>query len=209
MGRSTLNVVTASDVEKAVYRAFRSAWEEERGGGVAPSNVVRVTELVQCLLKSWLERVHGYSPSDRKLVVLVLGDDVHYLMSARFPLGEGEVRVEKEYRGVKIRGRVDRILGDAVLEFKTASRVPLSPLDHHVDQLQLYLWLTGRRRGFIVYVSKVSGEVRVFEVVKDEERISELLDRALTLSKSLREGIRPKPESGWLCKFCEYKHGCS
>lgn len=204
-----MNVVTSSDVEKAVYRAFRSAWEEERGTGIAPPNVVRVTELVQCLLKSWLERVHGYLPSDKKLVVLVLGDDVHYLMNARFPLGEGEVRVEREYRGVKIRGRVDRILGDAILEFKTASRVPLSPLNHHVDQLQLYLWLTGKEKGFVVYVSKVNGDVRAFEVVRDEERISELLDRALTLSKCLKEGVRPKAEPGWLCKFCEYKNKCS
>jgi len=202
-------VVTSLDVEKAVYRAFRSAWEEERGPGIAPPNVVRVTELVQCLLKSWLERVHGYLPSDKKLVVLVLGDDVHYLMNARFPLGEGEVRVEKEYKGVRIRGRVDRILGDAVLEFKTASRVPLSPLDHHVDQLQLYLWLTGKERGFVVYVSKVNGDVKAFEVVRDEERVSELLDRALILSKCLKEGVRPKPEPGWLCKFCEFRNKCS
>jgi len=200
--------ITASDVEKAVYRAFRSAWERDRGASVAPPDVVRVTEIVQCLLKSWLERVHGYSPSERKLVVLVLGDDVHYLMNSQFPLGEGELSLEKEYRGVRVRGRADRVLGDALVEFKTASRIPNAPLDHHVDQLQLYFWLSDRERGFLVYVSKMSGEVRAFEVRRDEERVKSLLERAVELSRCLKNGVRPRPEPGWLCKFCEYREEC-
>jgi len=196
------------DVERIVYRSLRAAWEKDRGGGIAPPSLIYVTELTQCLLKSWYNRAMGVPPSDEKIVVLLLGDDVHYLINSQFPLGEGEKSFEKEYNGVRIRGRVDRIVGSTILEFKTTSRIPTEPLSHHVDQMQLYFWLTDTEKGFLVYVAKTNGKVRVFEVFRDDEKIKELLEKAVKLSESLKKGEPPEPENSWLCDYCEYKSQC-
>ncbi len=201
--------ITAKDIERIVYRTFRAAWEKDRGGWIAPPNIVFVTELTQCLRKSWFNRAFSSPPGDEKIVVLVLGDDVHYLMNTQFPLGEGEYSVEKEYKGVIIKGRIDRVVGDVIVEFKTASRLPDEPYEMHLDQLQLYLWLSGRKRGFIVYVSKTNGKIKVFEIDRDDERIDILLEKALAFSNCLKEGKAPLPEPGWLCKVCEYVEHCS
>ncbi len=196
-------------IKKMVYTSFRRAWEEDRGGPPPSPHEVYVTEVTQCLLKSWFQRTMGEKPDGEKAVVLVLGDDVHFLMRDYFPIGDGEVTAERELEnGVKLRGRVDRLLEETIIEFKTVSRAPDKPLSHHVDQVQLYMWLFGRLNAHIVYVTKTNGEVRVFKVDRDEERIKELLERAKRLSDSLKSGKPPDPEPGWLCKYCEFTSIC-
>lgn len=200
--------MTTEDIRKIVYRSLRAAWEKDRGGGVAPPNLIYVTELTQCLRKSWYARAMGIPPADEKIVVLLLGDDVHYLINSQFPLGEGEKSFEKEYNGVRVRGRVDRIVGSTILEFKTISRLPQEPLPHHVEQMQLYFWLSDSSKGFLVYVAKTNGGIRVFEVERDEETIKMLLEKAVMLSDSLKKGEPPDPEKSWLCDYCEFRAQC-
>jgi len=195
-------------IERMVYRAFRAAWEEDRGGRVAPPDLIYVTDVTQCLLKSWYQRTFAEPPPDEKVVLLVLGDDVHYVLNESFPIGEGERSAEKEFKGVKIRGRADRVLSSFVVEFKTVNIVPKEPYEHHVNQAQLYLWLFDKPSAFIVYVSRKDGKVKAFRIGRDEEKITRLLERAVELSRHLRDGTRPEPEPGWLCKYCEYASMC-
>jgi len=204
--------ITPELVEGMVYNAFRKVWEKNRWVFTPPPNRVYVTEITQCPLRAWLSRTVGGALSREKIVILLLGDDVHYLLQDKFPLGEGEKSFEKQHGGVTIVGRVDRMMGDVLLEFKTASRIPKQPLSHHVDQMQLYFWLTGKERGFIVYVAKTNGQVKAYEVRRDEERIARLLEKAVSLSKSLADGKPPMPvlEEGeeWQCRYCEFTDYC-
>ncbi len=199
-------------VEKMVYNAFRKVWEENKWTGTPPPSKVYVTEITQCPLKAWLARAIGENIREEKMIILLLGDDVHYIMQDNFPLGEGEKRFEKEYNGVTIVGRVDRLMGDIILEFKTAAGIPKEPRSHHVDQMQLYFWLSGKERGFIVYVSKTNGKVKAFEVKRDEERIRSLLDKAVRLSESLSSSTPPEPHldesEKWQCRYCEFTDYC-
>jgi len=189
-----------------VYAAFRRTWEEDRGGGPPDQRVVYVTEVSQCLRRAWFQRVMGGAPSDESVVLMIMGDDVHYLMREMVAVGEGEVRCEKTLEnGVIIRGRVDRIIGDAVVEFKTCAAIPKQPYDHHVDQVQLYMWLLGKKKAYVVCVSKINGKVKAFKVEPDLKRVEELLERSRLLSKHLREGTIPEKEEGKLCNYCEYK----
>lgn len=204
-----MSEVDETHIERMVYRAFRAAWEEDRGGRVTPPDLVYVTDVTQCLLRSWYQRTFGEPPSDEKVVILVLGDDVHYILNESFPIGEGEKTAERMYEGVRVRGRADRLLSTSVVEFKTVNIIPKEPYDHHVAQVQLYLWLFDKQYAFIVYVSKKDGRVRAFKVERDENAIKALLERAAKLSKHLREGTKPEPEPGWLCKYCEYSAVCS
>jgi len=196
-------------VVRIVYAGFRRAWEEERWGGRTDPSTIFVTDVTQCLLKSWYQRVLDYSPSDEKVALLVMGDDVHYLMREILGVGEGELGLEKELGdGVKLRGRVDRVLGDCVLEFKTVSRAPEKPYDNHIKQIQLYMWLADKGEGFIVYVSRADGRVKAFRVLREDEVVAEMAERARRLSESLRQGIPPEPEPSKLCKYCEYNTLC-
>ncbi len=204
--------ITPQLIEEMVYNAFRRVWEKNRWVFTPPHNRIYVTEVTQCPLKAWLNRTIGGPTSKEKMVVLILGDDVHYLLQNEFPLGLAEKSYEKKYGDITIVGRVDREMGDVLLEFKTASRIPGKALSHHVDQMQLYFWLTGKERGFIVYVAKTNGQVKAFEVRRDEERISELLERAAELSRSLAKGKPPLPrlseEEKWQCRYCEFTDYC-
>ena len=195
-------------IEKMIYRVFRASYEEDKGGYLAPPDLIYVTDVSQCLLKSWFNRAFGEPPSDEKVVILVLGDDVHYLLNEKFPVGKGEESAERSINGVRIRGRADRVFSESIIEFKTATFIPSKPRDHHVLQLQLYLWLFDKKYGFIAYVSKRDGKVKAFKVSRDEDIIKKLLDRAIILSKHLKEGTMPEPEKGWLCDYCEYKSWC-
>lgn len=196
-------------VARIVYAGFRRAWEEEKWGGRADPSSIFVADVAQCLLKSWYQRVLDYSPPDEKVALLVMGDDVHYLVREILEVGEGELRLEKELaNGVRLRGRVDRILGDCVLEFKTVSRIPERPYDGHVRQIQLYMWLADKKEGFLVYVSRADGRVRAFKVRREDETIVEMAERARRLSESLRRGVPPEPEPSKLCKYCEYNALC-
>ncbi|MGC9107972.1 MAG: PD-(D/E)XK nuclease family protein [Infirmifilum sp.] len=200
--------LTPQDVERIVFRSLRTAYEKDRGSWTAPPDVIYVTEVTGCLLRSWYMRTMAGPISDEKIVILLLGDDVHYLINSQFPLGEGEKSFEREYKGVTIKGRVDRIAGELIFEFKTASNIPREPREHHVDQMQLYFWLAEKNKGFLVYVSKTTGQVKAFPIIRDEQRIQTLLGRAESLSNSLRLAVPPAPEKGWLCEYCEFRDRC-
>ncbi len=142
---------------------------------------------------------------------MMIGEAIHQLLGAHFPIGAGEQEYAKKHGDVEIRGRVDRILGDTIIEFKTTADLPRkgpAARLRHVDQLQLYFWLTGLSRGILVYISRLTGRVKSFAVYRDEERISTLLERATIYAKHLREGTIPDAEEGPLCKYCPFRQDC-
>ncbi|HDI74370.1 MAG: hypothetical protein DRJ52_01260 [Thermoprotei archaeon] len=202
-------MISGELLEKIVYTSFRRAWEEDRGGFPPPSDIVYVTEITQCLRKSWYRRTLAEPPSDNKVVLMVMGDGAHFLLKESFPLGAGEELVEREYEGVKIRGRVDRLLEDSLIEFKTVSRIPKQPYDSHVAQSQLYMWLFNKPKAYIVYVSRSDGRVKAYEIARDEEAIASLLQRVKKFSDALKKGAIPEPEQSKLCEYCEYLNICS
>ena len=160
-------------VVQLVYSAFRRAWSEASAPRDAPPSVVFVSEVCQCLRKSYFQRVQGLEPSGEKVVILVMGSALHYIVE-RFGEYDGklaEAELRGEYMGVELRGRADLILDDCVVELKTIIKVPQQPLEHHVDQLQLYLHLSARDYGYIVYVGKKDGRVVAFRVERDGERV--------------------------------------
>ena len=197
-------------VEFLVKRAFRRAHEElaaDRSG--LGSDVVHVTELTYCLLKSFLERRLGVNYSDDKLVVLGLGHAAHYIVE-EFMGGDAvrEFHVEYDFGSFKLTGKPDLVLDDVVVELKTASRIPEQPFPHHVLQLQAYLHLLDRRYGFIVYIDKRRGRVKAYRVERDPGAWEEIVGRARRLHLALVRGEPPEPEPGPLCRYCEFRSMC-
>ena len=196
-------------LERMVYGAFRRAYEEDRGGARPQPNTIYVTEVSCCIRKSWYIRALNEPLSPETVVIMVLGDAVHYIMRDMLSLGESEKRFEKQVGDFKIAGRVDKILGNIVVEFKTTSQIPQKPYEHHIDQLQLYLWLSDLNIGYLVYVDKRRGKVKAFKVTRNDERIKRLLLKAKKLYSSLKTGMPPEPDpKPWECEYCQFKELC-
>jgi len=205
-----MSYLTTDLLKKIVYSSFRRAWEEDHQRNVSSPNTIYVTEVCQCLLRSWFNRTLKAPPSDNKVVLMVMGDSAHYIMKDYFPLGEGERTSEKLIDGtIRVIGRADRVLEDVVIEFKTVSRIPESPYNVHVNQVQLYMWLFDKNRALLTYVSRASGDIKTFEILRDDEIISKLIEKIRMFADCLRDGKIPEAEENPLCTFCEYRELCT
>jgi hypothetical protein len=105
------------------------------------------------------------------------------------------------------RMKADNEVGQAVLEIKTIGKklnAILTPLNYHVDQSQLYMYITGLPEAYILYESKLEKSPdypwKQFVVKYDEDRAEKLLRRGRTLYKYQQARRLPFPEPGCFCK---------
>ena len=173
---------------------------------------VHVTELVQCLRKSWFSRKFGDVEklshlSDTKCVILALGILAHRELARRLePLGFS-CEVDLEYRvrdGLILCGRPDAVGENCVLEFKTVSSIPPNPYEHHYLQINTYLYMAGKQYGYLIYISKRDGVIKVFDVYRSEEYWRYVLTRAEKYQRYLVEDVCPPAEVHYLCQYCEW-----
>ena len=65
-------------------------------------------------------------------------------------------------------------------------------------QVQLYLWLSGRERGVIIYVTPSKfREFEVYPEFEDDEDVAILVDEWLS------------PKYDWECNYCEFSSVCN
>lgn len=71
-----------------------------------------------------------------------------------------------------INGWPDYYDGHKVIEFKITTHPVKEPLDKHIQQVRLYMWLTGSNEGYLIYITprKVI-EYRIDNPATDEEVI--------------------------------------
>ena len=180
-------------------------------------NVFWVTELIYCpLRRKYMEQL-TVTVDGKKIppVIaeqldtpsLVLGDLIHRGLEQW--LGEKGCEVEKEVeREIEvedkkyiIRGRVDAICGDTVIEIKYARDLKSDkPLQHHVQQVQIYMWMTGLREGKIIYVTP--SRLLCFDVKAPYQEPQV----ALLVQETLRG--EPAPRHEWECQYCPFQAIC-
>ena len=174
-------------------------------------NELYVTDLVLCPLKPKFQRMyrelalaHSFAP------LALMGEFAHMGLERVLQeiLGEDVVKVEVEYerdiavngRSYVIKGRIDAIVGDTVLEIKTGRSDANIPHQHHVQQVRLYLWLTGLRKGVLLYVTP---ERLVEYPITDPASDGEVMDAV----RSVLSG-EPAPRYQWECQYCPYAQLC-
>lgn len=175
-------------------------------------NEIYVTDLVYCPLKYRYQRefvdiaiASSISPAT------LLGEFVHkglekLIQEVLGPAAMVAVEVERErdvvVDGVRyiVKGRVDMVVEDVVIEIKSGHGGLGIPLAHHVLQARLYLWLTGLPKAVLLYVTRNRlAEFVVSEPSTDGE-VSDLI-------RSLVSG-RPAPRYTWECRYCPYSMLC-
>lgn len=87
------------------------------------------------------------------------------------------------------------------------------PFPAHIRQATLYCWLSGYNKVVFIYESKWNQQTREFVVVPKFTHIQWILDSALGVSQSVRQGTDPD-RPGWAtqkhktCKACPYAGEC-
>lgn len=191
------NVVTELLYKRRI-EDFRERIEELRD-----PKIVYVTELISCAHKrfyriNYPELTLSFEPT------LILGELLHYGLE-RVLEDEGfnvEVEVERDYSidntYYKLKGRVDALGRDCIVEIKTGRAGQKLPHQHHILQLQLYMELLDVDLGVLVYVTP--DRLVEFKVRKGRVEVEELL------RDTVRDTVHPRWE--WECKYCPYSKLC-
>ena len=181
---------------------------------VLPVDVITVTEAASpCLRRSYYQRVRGAAPTPVEFLRIV-GSDVHLKLQDVLRR-EGytiEVNVGIKIGEFKLVGRIDALkdYGDEphLIEFKTVREIPSEPRKSDVLQVQAYLLMAGVDTGYLVYLSRKDGRVKVFKVTKDKKALRKVIERAYILYKALKEKTPPPPERGPWCNTCPFALTC-
>jgi len=162
-------------------------------------NEIWVHELCECSLKrEWRRKLPWLETSSPAIVI---GDFLHrgflsWLKESGFY--EIEVELEKEFNGYIIKGRADAISDEEVLELKYMGGFrERRPLEHHVLQLRIYLWMADKYRGRLVYMTPDG-----FAEYPIDSPISEM-----ELVELFESQKAPRWEE-WECSYCPYKNWC-
>ena len=186
---------------------------EEYLSHVKEENTLYVTDLVRCPLKNYYEKTYKeLAMSEVFTPSAILGDFVHAgledFIKNNFANSQAEMDVEREIlvngRQIKIKGRIDALAeidGEkTVIEIKTARADKGLPHEHHKAQLQIYLWITGIKKGLLVYVTPDRITEYPINEPLDEAVVIRLAEETLKMSKT--------PRYSWECKYCVFSSVC-
>lgn len=202
-----------NELEKYIF----DIWNEYLVETDFETDMSSLTYLCDCLTRSYyrvkLPEVHK---QNRNVYYLAIGRLLHQWLCSRLAIklgGQTEVLLSYETDHFVIKGRADIMTNDYIVELKTSGRLPEKPYESHVEQLNAYLAMSDKPYGYIVYVSRIDGSVKVFEHVIDNYMWNRTLEKAKVFRKAceLNEPPEPYKSKQWLmkaCKYCEYKSIC-
>ncbi len=199
-------MISAYDVHRWLMEAVRY-----RSRVSLDPRIIHVSEVVSCLRRSYFLRTRPVHVNPANALRLI-GDEVHRALQEvlrRYGY-EVEFRVAIDTGNVKLVGHVDAYHPNKkhIIEFKTAAKIPESPYPNHLMQAQAYIAMTYSRTGFIAYIARDNGKVKVFKVSPNKQILRKLIFRARELSKALTKGEPPRPEKSALCNQCEFRYLC-
>jgi len=210
-------------LEELLKQGLVSLHEKEKNEHKTEKGVYYPSQLGSCLRKQYYTYTLGERFSLEELVIFETGKSIHETIARAF----SEVAtIEKEEENVsleitpaiKLKGRIDLLIADYdgkkyLIEVKSTSKTPDSPFEEHVIQLQVYMQALNYNEGFILYWNKISGEIKVFKVTKNEEAIKNIFERVKKLDYYVTKNVPPEPEAiikgrFWECEKCPFLELC-
>lgn len=175
-------------------------------------NEIYVIDLIHCPLKYYYQKQYKELTIASAInPVTILGELIHYgieeIILKIFNMAN--VKIETEF--VKeievdgaiyiIKGRIDAIVDDYIIEIKSSRSDTFIPQTHHVIQTRIYLWLTGYRKAILLYITP--NRIVQFDIddPATNGEISDLVRGILYRS--------PIPRYPWECNYCIYSVLCS
>jgi len=174
---------------------------------------VHVTDLVGCIRASYFRKVYGVRFNLTQAISVILGLGVHefFIPYLAGRLG-GDYEVEVEYEGIK--GRADVVTDEYVVEVKTVNNIPIQPFRSHLEQLNFYMQVLDKPKGYVFYIGRSSYKVAMYEYYGDRELFLRTLEKGKELIKALKERKPPKCNLGivdqhFYCRNCMYRGECN
>lgn len=194
-----------------------------------------VTSLSHCLRKTALSiYFNTYNPS--RNWEARIGTALHSWLGEVVTGAEFEVPVEYDLKdGWKLVGKVDAVKGEYLLEFKfrgfenndskkTSKKSKKNiDLDHaepsreSIEQINAYMGILGKEKGYIYIFDRNGLDFRVFEVTFDKRLFRRFIKRAEKVIEAVEEldgGEFPKwistvGNKTWVCNQCPFRPICA
>jgi len=190
---------------KLIFRAFinasRKKYKEEK------EDVIHVHELISCKYKSEFAKDLPELFTPIRPPVLI-GEAIDEYLKQLFEndeelsaltestVAEFQKVIKVDESKITLIGRPDVVLKDMVVEIKYSQFENNLPREHHIAQVKIYLFLTGKRKGKLIYIT--NKQLREFDVDNDwSER--EIIDL-------FRNWTSPRYE--WECTYCIIRSIC-
>jgi len=210
-------------LEDLLKQGLVSLNNKEKNGHKTEKGVYYPSALGSCLRKQYYTYTQGERVSPEDLVIFATGKGIHETIARAFSevatIEKVEENVSLEITSVvKLNGRIDLLIADYdgkkyLIEAKSTSKTPETPFEEHVLQLQVYMQALNYNEGYILYWNKISGEIKVFKVTKNEEILQKIYERVKTLDYYVSHNIPPEPEAilkrrFWECEKCPFLDLC-
>lgn len=175
------------------------------------NNTIHVSEVTQCLRKSYYQRISAKKFTGVEAVILI-GAQLHESLQnviRRYGF-RTEFQVAVKENGVKLVGHIDAYHPEAgvVLEFKTVDKIPEKCYTSHYLQANAYHFMGLAEATYIIYISRSRGDVEVRRIKPSMRKYEELIKRAKILSEALNNNRPPYPEPSHTCNYCPFKYRC-
>jgi CRISPR/Cas system-associated exonuclease Cas4 (RecB family) len=184
---------------------------------------ISVTELITCPRKVFYN-IKNYPINLEEefrfanlYLIKKIGNDIHNLIQKIYKFDENEKTVISEKFNVK--GRVDAILDESVIELKTTDKYKYQDTYEKIHYYQgiIYAYLLNNEYGYkinnisIVYIFRDLKTIKVHNLLPDHELAKSFLNRSLIISDCLNKNTVPSitdiPEEE--CQWCSYKKYCN
>lgn len=188
------------DYRSLIQNAISSIGDElDAGVDRAEPDVVHLHEVTRCLRRSYFDRTEPLKEERRGFNELMAG----LLQKLGHETEPGEFKID----GIKLRGRAEMIIDDAVMLFRSAGGPIDNPKAEDLLFLNACLWIFEKMDGIIVYVTGNRQESS-FSLTKNKKMFEEVIRRVRVFNDLLKEKKVPILEPSEDCTACQYYQRC-
>ena len=163
------------------------------------NKTIHLHEVVRCLRRSYYDRTDPLEVQRRGFNELLGGLLQKY--------GYGSEPKTFDIDEIKLRGRADMIVDDAIILFRSADKVPENPHAGDVLFLNACLWIYNKFDGVLVYISGDRQEAS-FSITRNKKMFEEIIRRVRVIHDLLDEQKTPILEPSAECDTCQYYERC-
>lgn len=195
-----------------VYKAFHELWNKNQRK--TEDNIIHVSEVTGCIRKSYYYRVNSEAVDKivdiNSKIVMTIGSMIHRMIENHMETYDCiiEQPVYLIRNNYVLAGTPDAVCDDVVLEIKTVGKDVDKPYKSHVEQINMYMGILGIDKGYIIYINRANGSVKVFPVKYSEKMFNETLKKADKLWESLRNNKPPEKQLSHECNNCPFRWIC-
>lgn len=183
---------------------------------------ISVTELCQCLRKSYYNRLKYPVDLNKQYsfaylyLINHIGNSIHNFIQSLYDFTETEKTIVSEKYGVK--GRIDGLRDNFLLELKSIDKDKFKNtyIQDHYNQAAIYSHILNTEYDYeiktitLVYVIRNCKKIIPFDLPINDKLAINFLNRALELKSCITKKVIPEPigSTNESCLYCVYKKFC-